>query len=114
MKDLLKYYIALQPKFREAGCNTSNTEWVWSEDYAVDKLYITFTPRTIDDSSEEARKRSLWGMFDVPPSVSFNSFTNKYICSLWDKQPMLIDRFVGETLTEAILKALCAQEGERK
>jgi hypothetical protein len=65
-------------------------------------------PLTIDDSSPEAQKRSLWGMVNW---------------SLWSMQVYdtgdvfirlrnsLNYSFDCKTLTEAILRALCSQEG---
>lgn len=160
MKDLLKYYIALQPFFRERMGPIAEGDHVslgWFDSKSFDIGFVTQTktmeadiisadliyvrwysekpwrdqscdkrdwaeehfirlPHTIDDSSEEARKRSLIGMVkyfirlsvvsqgyfqiwvkDTPPGTIYDGSDNLY--------------FLGATPTEAILKALCHQEG---
>jgi hypothetical protein len=62
-------------------------------------------PRTIDDSSPEASKRSLWGMTKYPISM-YTSVNNTWSCC----QMYSTDIYKGKTPTEAILKALIAQE----
>jgi hypothetical protein len=133
---LLKYYKVLQPFFRERM-----GEWRIGDIYynseldflsPVDNLHairnvagqmpnylknlnncrhvksILWIPRTIDDFSEEARKRSLIGMLQnvwtIYPVkrrksvlVRINSHTKSH--------------YEAPTLTEALLKALCAQQG---
>jgi len=117
MKDLLKYYIALQPKFREVMGDT----WSYMDrfyhplyllmsyhpdlhgDLPYDKGVIR-VPLTIDDSSEEARKRSLWGMVDW----------NKYGAFVQINGMIQITGVGFATIgwpTEAILRALVAQWG---
>lgn len=129
--ELLKYYKALQLFFRErmgkikdgdsiylydriitigeyhntgdrlmgAGCGCCS-DFIASDEYE-NALRI---PRTIDDSSEEERKRSLWGMVD------WDLFHLGYA-------PNGLIKLVSENFTvqanptEAILDALCAQEG---
>ena len=70
---------------------------------------IVRIPRTIDDSSLEAQKRSLWGMVD---------WTRWRLETWYSGQVRLYDDthdgtcdFARHSITEAILRALCAQEG---
>jgi hypothetical protein len=77
----LPYLVALQPKFREVmGPVQPGDDYAHPSDGYVIKQYtqemfdqgqILFgryirIPLTNNDSSEEARKRSLWGMCDPP------------------------------------------------
>jgi hypothetical protein len=122
-QELLNLYTVLQPFFRERMGEWQVGDYWHSEKYKMGGWYSLWNceqakdkdtiivPHTIDDSSPKAQARSLLGMLEVPPTISFNGFTGKYICSLYDKQPMLIGDFDGATVTEAILKALCVQEG---
>jgi hypothetical protein len=70
---------------------------------------MVFIPQIIDDSSPEASKRSLWGMLDwIEYSLGFTENNgNIEIIKLHG------ERFDTGLLppTEAILKALCHQEG---
>lgn len=125
--ELLKLYIALQPLFRERM-----GEWQWWDKwydpddtdygYVMPRQVIEFRkpdsdchyyhriPRTIDDSSPEAQKRSLWGM------VNWNEFNFE---NLLDGSGNVLafqcktngDFSFKGTPTEVILRALCAQEG---
>lgn len=70
--------------------------------------YWVALPRTIDDSSEDAQRRSLMGMLkgsfqfhNCIKAAEFKLYINK-----WHKEA-----YKGATPTEAILRALCAQEG---
>jgi diadenosine tetraphosphatase ApaH/serine/threonine PP2A family protein phosphatase len=123
--DLLKYYVALQPKFREVMGNLRDSDdWKWSEGDAVFRELpyartvdivkmckdgkIIYLPRTIDDSSEEARKRSLVGMLTAISKyrVVLTELTEgMWHCCLMGED----EQYVATTLSEAILKALCAQ-----
>lgn len=115
--ETLKYMIALQKKFREVMvdvrrgdmlCYAADRDPFFVEDWNSledikslrEGLYII--PRTIDDYSDEARKRSLWGMVDWP--------------KIWDstsehsKLKLMLDLMFGKTTpTLAILKALAEQ-----
>ena len=128
---LLDLYIKLQPKFRDVM-----GEWQYTDDrycryhmkynadipagvcsvspFCPSCKHILFIPRTIDNFSEEARKRSLWGMVEGK---------GKYLCKGPEDQQwrvsiieekydhVLMDaiHYFGATPTEAILRALCAQ-----
>jgi len=115
MKDeTLRYMVALQPKFLETMMEKDDDQLLFPgtgyiilrrefRDSASCKDYLII-PRTIDDSSDEARQRSLWGMVDWP--------------KIWDstsehsKLKLMLDLMFGKTTpTLAILKALAAQEG---
>ena len=67
-------------------------------------------PRTIDDSSPEAYNRSLMGMLDGYASISRGTST-EWTIGVWmdGKETELL--FNGASLTEAVLRALCSQEG---
>lgn len=67
------------------------------------------TPRTIDDSSEEAQKRSLWGMVDWEQWMVIHTLLNGMI-EIVNRRFDVPLRIVA-TPTEAILKALLVQEG---
>jgi len=76
--------------------------------------HVVWLPRTIDDSSPEASKRSLWGMVDwelftqemADGEGNINIYENPYIHLDGQDAP------IGSgTPTEAILRALCHQEG---
>jgi hypothetical protein len=129
MKDLLKYYVALQPKFKETmGKLEDYDKAVFIEESDMVHRYVSNSnigvsmciaedygrliriPRTIDDSSPEAQKRSLWGMvdwrrFNMHLSESGEVCINTRLLA----NPLPI--IWAATPTEAILKALCAQEG---
>jgi hypothetical protein len=114
---LLPLYIALQPKFREVmgEWKLSNDQFCWP-----DTRYILLRrelqnaegyliiPRTIDDSSEEARKRSLWGMVDWK-RYSLHSHPNGKVWIEFEDSKFDGPMWLGLTSTEAILKALCVQ-----
>jgi hypothetical protein len=75
-----------------------------------------FIPRTIDDSSEEASKRSLIGMLDVPPIITpiYNQLEDGNPTVCWELDWIngnYTESAGGETITEAILRALLAQWG---
>jgi len=119
--DLLKYYITLQPKFREVMGPIivgDLVSWINSEITLVTTDFqakcatggngYTVYPRTIDDSSEEARKRSLIGMLTAISEyrVVLTELTgDMWHCCLMGED----EQYIASTLTEAILKALCAQ-----
>jgi hypothetical protein len=71
-------------------------------------------PKTIDDSSPEAQKRSLIEMLERGTTVTkllHGAFTwGRSICIV-EKSGEEPQRFDGATPTEAILRALCYQEG---
>jgi hypothetical protein len=121
---LLDLYIKLQPKFRDVM-----GEWQYTDDrycryhmkynadipagvcsvspFCPSCKHILFIPRTIDNFSEEARKRSLWGMLNWKRFLICPSFRNG---DIWIKEKERAWEVFG-TPTEAILRALCAQEG---
>ncbi len=126
MKDLLKYLIPLQPKFRKVM-----GEWQDGDAYVVlnaqskevrDKVFYCsipgedppyewqkpiWIPRTIDDSSEEARRRSLLGMLDG--FITLEKHYDIYrVITLIDGN---FRDYLGQTSTECYLKALCCQWG---
>jgi hypothetical protein len=71
-------------------------------------------PLTIDDSSPEASKRSLWGMLEGrPKSLSSDVYGEAYTRTntVGIKHLNSYEEYVGSTPEEAILKALCHQEG---
>jgi hypothetical protein len=76
---------------------------------------FVWLPRTIDDSSEEAQKRSLWvmvnwKMFECISPQAPGGYIKIY---QWNKEVGLFSDKVCSwcSPTEAILKALCSQEG---
>jgi len=100
--NLLKYYIALQPKFRD-----ENPEiFAFHSDKVCNSCI--WIPRTIDDSSEEARKRSLWGMVEGRKKIKELS-SGVSLLMVWEDSNIL--EYEGNTPTEAMLKALVAQWG---
>ena len=106
--DTLTKYIALQGKFREAGCKESNCNFTWVD------TKIVFIPLTCDDSSEEAHERSLWGMVDGLVTVGKQLFApNSYFCTIRitdeDGNYKKFITFKGATPTDALLAALIAQ-----
>jgi hypothetical protein len=145
-KKILDMMIALQPKFREVmgewkpfdigydpnyGIGVvieSDDNWVMftfpdykgNDDtiYLSDNAdrFVTRLPLTIDDSSKEARQRSLWGMLSetgMPNETLYigtEVFGNGFECGYTTKDGFY-EKAVGGTPTEAILRALCAQEG---
>jgi hypothetical protein len=115
--ELLKYYIALQPFFRERM-----GEWRAGDRYTFlhsKEILLVGTrhfhshacgeaiwlPRTIDDSNPEAQKRSLVGMLEDDYVLSESRFEDGNICTCTIDCKI----FEGATPTEAILRALCAQ-----
>ena len=134
--ELLKLYTALQPFFRERI-----KEWYvrsqlycdWHEEYndlpggriltGVCSVHpdcflcqhLLIVPRTIDDSSPEDQKRSLWGMLKWAICLNNNGKDGSEVCvvknegrtEIWDGEVS----FKADTPTLAILRALCAQEG---
>jgi hypothetical protein len=73
-----------------------------------------FTPRTIDDSSPEASKRSLVEMCNGLVTIGKALFKDKYFATVRVEENGEYKEFVafhGASRTEAILKALIAQEG---
>lgn len=120
MKDLLKYYISLQPFFREKMLPMQyNDDFIcpsqgysiihWDDEKDALCAQCIIIPRTIDDSSEEARKRSLWGMVDGILGCKKGIVDDRYCCSTSFKRTKSF--YYANTPTEAILKALCHQEG---
>lgn len=151
MKDLLKYYIALQPHFKKVmgEWRPGDNGYYIPESYPFlfvfdsartadpgsDSLYSVNTllvknsymlivssikmnkeshsylriPRTVDDSGEEARSRSLVGMLDGIARLTIDK--EGALIEVFDgvnnRDPQMIEG--GETTTEAILKALCVQ-----
>lgn len=113
---LLPLFQRLQPFFRERMGG-----WKRGDNYMVSPYCMIWTvgnrpcshkssaaiwlPRTIDDSSPEAQKRSLWGMAVVVDCYYHNEEKEWRAYLLSDKSGR------GATPTEAILKALCQQEG---
>ena len=126
---LLDLYVKLQPEFREVY----GFDWMTGDDYWCPRCYskdtyhgndelccpsdincqdgVIWIPRTIDYSSGEARRRSLWGMVDW----------NHYRFATYDDGEVMIF-YVTEGLadqkkwssgkttpTEAILRAWCVQ-----
>jgi len=75
----------------------------------VDNPDLLFLPRTIDDSSPEAQKRSLLGMMSGLVSVENKGKGRGYY--VWVESGEVMQHFDGATSTEAILRALVAQEG---
>ena len=123
---LLPSYTALQPFFRERmlpmqynddficpSQGWSIVHWDDEKDTICDQCIIL--PHTIDDSSEEARKRSLVGMLTYQWALSNPcpaAGVDSYGLLLFDDQGKEeIAYYEGATPTEAIMKALCAQEG---
>lgn len=123
-EELLKLYTALQPFFRERmGEWQVGDRWKYP---ATDDIY-TFDgcvssvpdcairiPLTIDDSSPEAQARSLWGMCRDIICLNNNGEDNFEVCILLDdgRGEIWNERsHKGATPTEALLRALCAQEG---
>jgi len=123
VESYIKYLIALQPKIRSIlgppvwGDRVYYLDTKTPSTYPVNENqgYIRI-PLTIDDSSEEARRRSLWGMLSetVLPKetlyVGTEVFGNGYECGYTTKDGFY-EKAIGDTPTEAILKALLAQEG---
>ena len=139
--ETLKYYIALQPKFREvmggwqigdhgydpigesicvrfSDTFTRSFCFPSSGMFLLDTSQVIRLPLTIDDSSEEARKRSLSGMIKGGwELLKHPSKDEEYSLMV---SPMSISNydakegnnyFEGYSSTECFLKALCAQEG---
>jgi hypothetical protein len=120
---LLPYYIALQPKFREVmgpyqigdeygypgnPCNNFVREEDLGRCRRLPKdTNVYCLPRTIDDSSEEARKRSLVGMINGAITLRRNYALRDYNLIVATEHDVKI--FVADTPTLAILKALSAQ-----
>lgn len=114
--ELLKLYKALQPFFRERMGRIGGYDSIYPEggpimlykdlrgDDSIMYCKWIIIPRTIDDSSPEAQKRSLWGMLD---------WENTYITTGRKGEARLYSGagFVAGAITEAILRTLCAQEG---
>jgi hypothetical protein len=134
MNKLLELYTALNqcPEFKKAMGPWQDGDRYINPDYSS-KVYVYCViceescdphednairiPLTIDDSSEEASKRSLIGMLDVPPIITpiYNQLEdgNPIIC--WELDWIngnYTESTGGETITEAILRALLAQWGE--
>ena len=113
---LLDLYTKLQPKFREVmepirigdmAAWWDNIVYFVTTDFQAKCVaggngYIIF-PRTIDDSSEEARKRSLWGMLKGHKMLEEDK-TGRIYLSVTEQ-----DSIYADNPTEAILRALCAQ-----
>lgn len=76
-----------------------------TQDYLDDECVRI--PRTIDDSSPEASKRSLIEMLDDAGRHTIEKDIDRYILNIEDREPW----YEGVTPTECILKALIAQEG---
>ena len=127
----LKYYIALQPKIREAmgpwkvrdfgyveglgiGILHSNGIMYFDSGTAINPEYckdIIRIPLTCDDSSEEARKRSLWGMIDWSKTAIHNrQLTEEVVVCYYGNEGQAPVVSIGN-LTDALLLALCAQWG---
>ena len=118
---LLPLHIKLQGLYREK-CG----DWVIGDSWkypATGDVYIysgwtgdppecaIMLPRTIDDSSPEAQKRSLWGMVDW--TILQPTHAGPLYWGLLDLRTAgkLIPTVHKGLPTEAILKALCTQEG---
>lgn len=127
---LLPLYTILQPKFRERMgelLKSVNDEYICPKGIGITNRSIcsskckqhdeycyknpfVFIPRTIDDSSEEARKRSLWGMVDWSRFDSISNEAGVFTVRDWiNDDPAILIK--GATPTEAILRALVAQWG---
>jgi hypothetical protein len=125
--ELLKYYVALQPFFRErmgewkphdkllypTGEIVYYTVWDGGKRWVPTSGDIVWIPLTIDDSSEEARNRSLWGMVDWK---MFKCDSPQWLSGdikiyQWNEEVGLFSDKVCSwcSPTEAILKALCVQ-----
>lgn len=122
---LLPLFTALQPFFRERmgklqygdefivdvgygiGMETFFYNNNWEDQDLSDAICL---PRTIDDSSEEAQKRSLWGMVDWSRFNFENLSDGSGNVLMFEFKSQGDFSFTG-TPTEAILKALVAQEG---
>jgi len=124
---LLPLFTILQPKFREVMVDLKVADLLFSQDAGyffvgewnklddINSLRkdIFVLPRTIDDSSEEARKRSLWGMLDhtrfevedANNGLMWLMTKNNFDC--W--KPLVDGKEL--TPTEALLRALAAQWG---
>ena len=112
--ETLKYMIALQEKFREkkGECGWLIGDMYWVPSYKNTYIYTDtdndfawsdsaiWLPKTIDDSSEEARKRSLWGMVKWDHDVYIHTDGEMAIEGISDG---------CSSPTLAILKALAAQ-----
>jgi hypothetical protein len=117
---LLDMYIALQPKFREVMGDWRHVDCYWCptcqrvEYVGVDNnmpgIDAVRLPLTIDDSSEEAHKRSLWGMLKGGKSLGERGDHIQLFTQAENKYHKV---FTGSTPTEAILKALLHQWGGR-
>ena len=98
-------------KIGDAFTITGNTLLYVTEDTIVPDNAV-WIARTIDDSSPEARKRSLWGMVDwsrfdaevLPNGKLWIANRSHHVMEKSEFGAMLIP-------TEAILRALLAQEG---
>jgi hypothetical protein len=118
--ETLKYYIALQPKFREVmgewqsgdayynqldrdfGC----VEDAVCDDFNANKFYVFRLPLPIDPRNPE---RGLWGMLDKQYAYILAVFTQAKL-SIFDGSKVL-RAFETNTTELALLKALAHQEG---
>jgi len=108
-KTLLPLYTALQPKFRKVmgPILYSDETYEHMGDFRHGEYHDIRTlviPRTIDDSSPEAQKRSLWGMVDWKRWSQ--SSDGSGLIRMGSERYKI---FIEGTPTEAILKALVAQ-----
>jgi hypothetical protein len=124
MKNLLKYLIPLQPMIKKAMGMIRTDEKVYNiktdlYDFIPDFMiayasnhsdYIRI-PLTIDDSSPEASRRSLLGMIEGFVNLHYNPYLKQWVIELYDGFVLKKYSTNADTPTEAILKALCHQEG---
>lgn len=122
MKDLLKYYQALQPFLRERMGELQSEDDYYCLFYknkfvcllcsvspnANSCKHMVRIPRTIDDSSPEAQRRSLWGMLDWK-RVNMHLSERGDVCINTRLRADPLPVIWAAIPTEAILKALCAQ-----
>lgn len=107
-EELLKLYTALQPLFRERMGKLDPLRDFTIVDTPEGPIAI-ITPLTIDDSSPEAQNRSLLGMMSGLISIENKGKGRGYY--VWIESGEVMQHFDGATATEAILRALRAQEG---
>jgi len=129
----LAMHKSLQPKIRKAMGPLQNNDRLYCphckkvhtlfsgslHDVGMDCLTavgnMVVTPLTVDDSSEEARKRSLWGMVDwsedAIPAVMLCSCPDGKVNLIIDAGEEFRESHIHADLTDALLLALCKQCG---
>ena len=140
----LKKLIALQPKFREVMGNRSIGDGVYDTDEHGRGIIVGFNdkypmrvnfywfggryvseyvpgeetlclPSACDDRSEEARKRSLWGMVDwtedAIPLITLCPCPDGKVDLSIDNGEGFQESYIHTDLTDALLSALIAQWG---